>query len=183
MGIHKVKLFLNCAYFFRAYDDQAGINALLEAEQNAQVTINNARSTKLTRLRQVKEEAAREASRYRAQRETEFRRKLTEATGDAGALAKQIEGQSFIKLQALRTAANRAANEVIDMVVGYVINCKNDFGEPDTTEQEINVNLGPSIGAMAPSFVWPSAQLVSNPMRPLMRTPIFSSEEPPFGLP
>jgi hypothetical protein len=46
----------------------------------------------------------------------------------------QIEGQTFMKIQSIKSAANRSFNDVAEMVVGYVVNVKNDFGEYSPSE-------------------------------------------------
>uniref|UniRef100_A0A803PA39 V-type proton ATPase subunit G n=1 Tax=Cannabis sativa TaxID=3483 RepID=A0A803PA39_CANSA len=55
---------------------QGGIQQLLAAEQEAQHIVNAARSAKLARLKQAKEEAEREIAEYRAQVELDFQKKV-----------------------------------------------------------------------------------------------------------
>ncbi|KAL4579552.1 hypothetical protein LXL04_015703 [Taraxacum kok-saghyz] len=54
------------------------VQLLLTAEQEAQQIVNAARTAKLARLKQAKEEAEREVAEFRAQMEADYQRKLSE---------------------------------------------------------------------------------------------------------
>ncbi|TQD80404.1 hypothetical protein C1H46_034048 [Malus baccata] len=58
---------------------QGGIQQLLAAEQEAQHIVNAARSAKMARLKQAKDEAEREIAEYRAHVESEFQKKVQAA--------------------------------------------------------------------------------------------------------
>ncbi|XP_013698393.1 V-type proton ATPase subunit G1 isoform X1 [Brassica napus] len=57
---------------------QGGIQQLLAAEQEAQHIVNAARTAKMARLKQAKEEAEKEIAEYKAKTEQDFQRKLEE---------------------------------------------------------------------------------------------------------
>ncbi|CAK9193937.1 unnamed protein product [Sphagnum jensenii] len=105
--------------------DRGGIQALLAAEQDAQHIVANARAAKTARLRQAKEEADREVAQYRAQRESEFRKKLAETSGDSGSNVKRLEAETNQKIQRLTAEANKIAPEVTALLMKYVTTVRN----------------------------------------------------------
>ncbi|KAB1205635.1 V-type proton ATPase subunit G [Morella rubra] len=106
---------------------QGGIQQLLTAEQEAQHIVNAARSSKMARLKQAKEEAEREIAEYRAQMEREFQRKLTESSGDSGANVKRLDQETEVKIHHLKTEAARVSQDVVNMLLKQVL-----FSIPDT---------------------------------------------------
>ena len=52
-----------------------------------------------SRLTQAKEEAEREVAQYRAQREAEFRKKLSDTSGDSSANVKRLEAETDEKIK------------------------------------------------------------------------------------
>uniref|UniRef100_A0A2P2K100 V-type proton ATPase subunit G n=1 Tax=Rhizophora mucronata TaxID=61149 RepID=A0A2P2K100_RHIMU len=104
---------------------QNGIQLLLAAEQEAQHIVNAARSAKLARLKQAKEEAEKEAAQFRAQVEAEFQRKLAERSGDSGANVKRLEQETEAKIHHLKNEATRISHEVVQMLLKHVTTVKN----------------------------------------------------------
>ncbi|XP_031480982.1 V-type proton ATPase subunit G1-like isoform X2 [Nymphaea colorata] len=104
---------------------QGGIQLLLAAEQEAQHIVNAARTAKMTRLKQAKEEADREIAQYRAHMDAEFQKKIAESTGDSGANVKRLEQETECKIQYLKEEASKISLDVVDMLLRYVTTVKN----------------------------------------------------------
>ncbi|CBI32729.3 hypothetical protein VitviT2T_012097 [Vitis vinifera] len=102
-----------------------GIQQLLAAEQEAQHIVNAARSAKMARLKQAKEEAEKEIAAYRAQVELEFQKKLAESSGDSGANVKRLEQETQAKIHHLKTEAGRISHDVVHMLLKHVTTVKN----------------------------------------------------------
>ncbi|KAI8032283.1 V-type proton ATPase subunit G [Camellia lanceoleosa] len=104
---------------------QNGIQLLLAAEQEAQRIVNAARTAKMARLKQAKEEAEKEIAEFRAQMEAEFQRKVAESSGDSGANVKRLELETEAKIQHLKTQAARISHDVAQMLLRHVTTIKN----------------------------------------------------------
>ncbi|KAF3773739.1 V-type proton ATPase subunit G [Nymphaea thermarum] len=104
---------------------QGGIQLLLAAEQEAQHIVNAARTAKMTRLKQAKEEADREIAQYRTHMEAEFQKKIVESSGDSGANVKRLEQETESKIQNLKEEASKISLDVVDMLLRYVTTVKN----------------------------------------------------------
>ncbi|KAL7228692.1 hypothetical protein ACSBR2_007405 [Camellia fascicularis] len=104
---------------------QNGIQLLLAAEQEAQRIVNAARTAKMARLKQAKEEAEKEIAEFRAQMEAEFQRKVAESSGDSGANVKRLELETEAKIQHLKTQAARISHDVAQMLLRHVMTVKN----------------------------------------------------------
>ncbi|POO01654.1 Vacuolar (H+)-ATPase G subunit [Trema orientale] len=104
---------------------QGGIQQLLAAEQEAQHIVNAARSAKLARLKQAKEEAEREIAEYRAQVELEFQKKVAASSGDSGANVKRLEHETEGKIHHLKTEASRISHDVVHMLLKHVTTVRN----------------------------------------------------------
>ncbi|XP_058067662.1 V-type proton ATPase subunit G-like isoform X2 [Magnolia sinica] len=103
---------------------QGGIQMLLTAEQEAQQTVTGARNMKMTRLRQAKQEADREAAAYRAYLEDEHRRKDLESSGYSGSTVKRLEEETEVKIQNLKNMTERISSDVISMIMKHVTTVK-----------------------------------------------------------
>lgn len=104
---------------------QGGIQQLLAAEQAAQQIVNAARTAKMARLKQAKEEADKEIAEFRAQMEREFQKKLQETSGDSGANVKRLEVETEAKIGHLRTEGARISTDVVQMLLKRVTSVKN----------------------------------------------------------
>ncbi|KAJ4892616.1 V-type proton ATPase subunit G1 [Raphanus sativus] len=104
---------------------QGGIQQLLAAEQEAQHIVNAARTAKMGRLKQAKEEAEKEIGEYKAKTEQDFQRKLEETSGDSGANVKRLEQETDEKIEQLKSEAARISNDVVEMLLKHVTTVKN----------------------------------------------------------
>eukprot|EP00899_Mesostigma_viride_P022215 jgi/Mesvir1/3178/Mv16336-RA.1 len=97
-----------------------GIQRLLNAEQEAQRITNAARQSKAARLRQAKEEAEQEVALYRAQREKDFQKKLSESSGHSGTSNKRLEAETQAAIQAIMMDVQRNGAKVSKYLVDTV---------------------------------------------------------------
>ncbi|KMS98512.1 hypothetical protein BVRB_4g092050 [Beta vulgaris subsp. vulgaris] len=104
---------------------QNGIQLLLAAEQEAQHIVNTAKTAKMARLKQAKEEAEREIADFRAQMEAEYQRKLAESSGDSGANVKRLEQETDTKIEELKAQSSSISSDVVQMLLKYVTTVKN----------------------------------------------------------
>ncbi|CAN1175581.1 V-type proton ATPase subunit G3 [Linum perenne] len=102
---------------------QGGIQMLLSAEQEAQQIVAAARNLKLSRLKQAKDEAEKEAIRYRSQLQAEFQKKVSE--GNPATTAKQIEEDTTKSIAKLKEASSKVQTDLVDLLVKYVVTVKN----------------------------------------------------------
>ncbi|CAL5350995.1 unnamed protein product [Camellia sinensis] len=93
---------------------------LLTVEQEAQQIVNAAKSAKMARLKQAKEEAEKEVAEYLAQMELEFQRKVTESNGDSGADVNSLEQDTGVKIQHLE----KISHDVNLMLLKHVTTVK-----------------------------------------------------------
>ncbi|XP_044473404.1 V-type proton ATPase subunit G-like [Mangifera indica] len=102
-----------------------GIQQLLAAEQEAQHIVNAARTAKMARLKQAKEEAEKEIAEYRAQVERDFQRKVAESSGDSGANVKRLERETEAKISHLKAETEKISYDVVQMLLKHVTTVKN----------------------------------------------------------
>ncbi|GKV12214.1 hypothetical protein SLEP1_g23393 [Rubroshorea leprosula] len=98
---------------------QGGIQQLLTAEQEGQDIVNAARSAKMARLKQAKEETDKEIAEYRSQLEVEFQRRLAERSGDSGANVQRLETETEIKIENLKTEAAIISDVIVQMLLKH----------------------------------------------------------------
>lgn len=103
---------------------QGSIQQLLAAEVEAQHIVNAARTAKMARLKQAKEEAEKEIAEYKAQTEQDFQRKLEETSGDSGANVKRLEQETDTKIEQLKNEASRISKDVVEMLLKHVTDRK-----------------------------------------------------------
>ncbi|KAK1299208.1 V-type proton ATPase subunit G 1 [Acorus calamus] len=104
---------------------QGGIQLLLAAEQEAQHIVNAARSAKLARLKQAKDEAEKEVAEHRAHMEAEFQRKVAETSGDSGLNVKRLEQETNARIQHLKSVTSSISDDVVQMLLKHVTSVKN----------------------------------------------------------
>ncbi|CAN6804354.1 hypothetical protein Bca4012_087886 [Brassica carinata] len=105
--------------------NHGGIKLLLAAEHEAQQIVNAARTAKMARLKQAKEEAETEVAEHKASTEHGFQRKLEETSGDSGANVKRLEQETDAKIEQLKNEASRISRDVVDMLLKHVTTVKN----------------------------------------------------------
>ncbi|KAG9451780.1 hypothetical protein H6P81_004684 [Aristolochia fimbriata] len=103
---------------------QGGIQMLLSAEQEAQQIISSARNLRMTRLKQAKDEAERDATAYRASLEAEYQKKVSESTGHSGWNVKRLDEETDMKIQNLKKTTAGIRSDVVGMIQKYVITVK-----------------------------------------------------------
>ncbi|AEE84797.1 V-ATPase subunit G (vag2 gene) [Arabidopsis thaliana] len=105
--------------------ESAGIQQLLAAEREAQQIVNAARTAKMTRLKQAKEEAETEVAEHKTSTEQGFQRKLEATSGDSGANVKRLEQETDAKIEQLKNEATRISKDVVDMLLKNVTTVNN----------------------------------------------------------
>merc|ERR1712037_213190 len=75
-------------------DSHDGIQQLLAAEQEAQRIVGTARKAKQGRLRQAKDEAEKEITNYRQQRDTQYKKKLADQSGDSSTVVMRLDQEA-----------------------------------------------------------------------------------------
>ncbi|KAF8410692.1 hypothetical protein HHK36_003225 [Tetracentron sinense] len=100
---------------------QSGIQMLLTAEHEAQQIFSSARNLKMSRLRQAKEEAEREAALYRAHLEAKHQNRISESSGNSGSNVERLEKETGIKIQGLKDVTSRISSDVVGMLMKYVM--------------------------------------------------------------
>ncbi|CAH8360140.1 unnamed protein product [Eruca vesicaria subsp. sativa] len=105
--------------------DHGGIQLLLAAEHEAQHIVNAARTAKMARLKQAKEEAETEVAEYKTSTEHGFQMKLEATSGDSGANVKRLEEETDAKIEQLKNEASRISRDVVDMLLKHVTTVKN----------------------------------------------------------
>ncbi|KAG0461152.1 hypothetical protein HPP92_021449 [Vanilla planifolia] len=99
---------------------QGGIQMLLTAEQEAQQIVSNARNMKFSRLKQAKDEAEHDATAFRNSLESEYQRKVSEASGNSGWNVKRLEEETEAKINSLKDAASMVGSDVVSMLLNNV---------------------------------------------------------------
>ncbi|XP_024026655.1 V-type proton ATPase subunit G3 [Morus notabilis] len=97
---------------------QGGIQMLLTAEQEAQQIISSARSLRMTRLKQAKDEAEREVAVYRSNMEAEYQKKIAETSPES--VAKRLEEETEAKIENLKESGSKVTSDVVVMLLKYV---------------------------------------------------------------
>ncbi|ESQ54979.1 hypothetical protein EUTSA_v10026607mg [Eutrema salsugineum] len=107
--------------------NHGGIQQLLAAEHEAQQIVNAARTAKMARLKQAKEEAETEIAEHKTSTEHGFQRKLQEVktSGDSGANVKRLEQETDAKIDQLKNEASRISKDVVEMLLKHVTTVKN----------------------------------------------------------
>ncbi|CAN6914341.1 hypothetical protein HID58_078081 [Brassica napus] len=105
--------------------NHGGIQQLLAAEQEAQQIVNAARTAKMARLKQAKQEAETEIADHKTTTEHSFQRKLEETSGDSGANVKRLEQETDEKIEQLKNEASRISRDVVDMLLKHVTTVNN----------------------------------------------------------
>ncbi|KAM1621548.1 hypothetical protein ACFX1X_020292 [Malus domestica] len=103
---------------------QGGIQMLLTAEQDAQHIVNNARNSKMARLRQAKEEADREVQLYRTNMEAEHQKKISDSSGSSGSNVKRLEEETDTKIKNLKESGSKVQSDIVGMLIKYVTTVK-----------------------------------------------------------
>ncbi|XP_051124401.1 V-type proton ATPase subunit G-like [Andrographis paniculata] len=104
---------------------QGGIQMLLAAEQEAQQIVTAARNTKMSRLRQAKEEAEREVANFRSQMEADYQKHISESSGNSDSTVKRLEAETEEKIKSLKEKASKETSEVTKMLLKYILTVRN----------------------------------------------------------
>ncbi|KAM7252727.1 hypothetical protein ACFE04_008236 [Oxalis oulophora] len=106
------------------FKGQGGIQMLLSAEQEAQQIVRSARELKMTRLKQAKHEAERDAALYRTNMEAEYQKTLSETSGSSDSTVKRLDEETEVKIKSLKKSASSVSKDVVSMLMNYVTTVK-----------------------------------------------------------
>ncbi|CAL9226864.1 Vacuolar (H+)-ATPase G subunit [Arabidopsis suecica] len=97
---------------------QGGIQMLLTAEQEAGRIVSAARTAKLARMKQAKDEAEKEMEEYRSRLEEEYQ---TQVSGtDQEAAAKRLDDETDARIKNLKESSSKVSKEIVKMLIKYV---------------------------------------------------------------
>uniref|UniRef100_A0A251UCM3 V-type proton ATPase subunit G n=2 Tax=Helianthus annuus TaxID=4232 RepID=A0A251UCM3_HELAN len=102
------------------YRQQGGIQQLLVAEQEARQIVSAARTAKLNRMKQAKDEAEEEVAKYRAHMEKEYQKTVSESTGFSGVNVKRLDEEMVKKIDHLKKQAAKVSPEVVKLLMTQV---------------------------------------------------------------
>ncbi|XP_071734746.1 V-type proton ATPase subunit G1-like [Rutidosis leptorrhynchoides] len=106
------------------YRRQGGIQQLLVAEQEARQIVNAARTAKMNRLKQAKDEAEEEVAKYRVHMEKEHQKTISESHGFSGVNVKRLDEETATKIDQLKKQASKVSPEVVKMLMTQVTSVK-----------------------------------------------------------
>ncbi|CAF2055536.1 BnaC06g41270D [Brassica napus] len=98
---------------------QGGIQMLLTAEQEAGRIVSAARTAKLARMKQAKDEAEKEMEEYRSRLEEEYQTQISGTEQEAA--AKRLEEETDGRIQNLKESSSNVSKEIVKMLIKYVI--------------------------------------------------------------
>ncbi|GAB4817457.1 hypothetical protein N2152v2_004503 [Parachlorella kessleri] len=103
---------------------QDGIQRLLQAEQEAQAIVARARKAKSDRLKQAKDEADKEIAAYKAERETEFQRKMASDSSSSQENVVRLGEESSRAVKAIQDSIQQKKKEVLKLLLDHVTSVK-----------------------------------------------------------
>ena len=98
--------------------DSKGIQALMEAEQQATKIVHEMRNAKTERMKEAKTEAAQIVEQYRLDKERDFESKSTKTGMSEEMLTRKRETEDEIVQMQKQFAQNK--DDVIKMILGHV---------------------------------------------------------------
>eukprot|EP00743_Colponemidia_sp_Colp-15_P000965 GILK01001064.1.p1 GENE.GILK01001064.1~~GILK01001064.1.p1 ORF type:complete len:140 (-),score=20.44 GILK01001064.1:100-471(-) len=99
---------------------QAGIQALLRAEEEASRIVNRARENRTKKLRDAKTEADREIAQFKAQQEDRFQRDVAERWGNQEG-SRELEEATQREIGMVRQDYTANKDAVIEMMMKHVL--------------------------------------------------------------
>lgn len=93
--------------------NSSGIQTLLEAERKAQEIVQHARAYRAQRLKAAKTDAAKEVEEYKQNKETEFKNRESQNTGQSSEIKSKAENEVKSDLQTIKEQTASKREEVI----------------------------------------------------------------------
>ncbi|KAL4438188.1 hypothetical protein ABPG77_010549 [Micractinium sp. CCAP 211/92] len=103
---------------------QDGIQRLLAAEQEAQAIVQKARKAKADRLKQAKDEAEREIAAFKAEREADFKRKVSDHGSSSQDTSVRLAEESSRAVAHIQDAVQQKKKEVLELLMHHVTTVK-----------------------------------------------------------
>jgi V-type H+-transporting ATPase subunit G len=101
-----------------------GIKKLMEAEQEAQKIVAEARKFKTERLKQAKAEADKEIAAYRAEREGAYQKKLADSSSGSTSTFQRLSQETQMNITNLQNSVRAKKQAVLTSLLGYVATVK-----------------------------------------------------------
>merc|ERR1711934_90932 len=101
-----------------------GIQALLEAENQAKDMVKHANTERQTKMKAAREHAAQEIADYKSERETSFLAYKKEHSTDAGGCSAKLQAQTDAAVSDLQSVAAANRPKAIALLVQYVTTVK-----------------------------------------------------------
>ncbi|XP_027173310.1 V-type proton ATPase subunit G1-like isoform X1 [Coffea eugenioides] len=95
---------------------QIVVRLLLAAEHEAQQIVNAAKTERVRKLTQAKEEAEKEVAGHHREMELEFRKNEAENSGELRAIMKRLEQETEGKINHLQMEAASVRNGIVSML-------------------------------------------------------------------
>merc|ERR1711934_417194 len=99
---------------------QLGIQQLLNAEQDAQLIVNQAREAKGQMIKKARDEALQEVEQYRKAKQDEFARLVQEQTSTTDDNSAQLAQTTDAEIQVILGQANAKGEDVISLLLKAV---------------------------------------------------------------
>lgn len=103
---------------------QDGIQRLLAAEQEAQAIVAKARKAKADRLKQAKHEAESEIAAFKAEREAEFKRKVSDHGSSSQDNVARLTEESGRAVEHIKDSVQMKRKEVLNLLMHHVTTVK-----------------------------------------------------------
>lgn len=97
------------------------VQLLLSAEKKALEKVSDARSRKMRRLKQAKEEAAAEIEEFKAEKEIQFHKYETEHMGSKDEVARRIDRDAASKLSSMKSCISESRHVILEKLVNQCI--------------------------------------------------------------
>ena len=97
-----------------------GIQKLLQAEQSAQSIIQAARQEKSTKIKQAQQEAEKEVSSYKTQRDDAYKSMMEQGRGDAEGRQSQLQKETEQSIKDIENSVSSKKADVTKSIVKWV---------------------------------------------------------------
>jgi len=100
--------------------EDTNIQKLLSAEKTAQEIVGAARKERAEKMKLAKQEAEREITTYRTERENEYQSKVAESSSVSDTTFGELDKKTNAEIAAITSRLPTKKKECIDMLVAYV---------------------------------------------------------------
>ncbi|KAI3150023.1 hypothetical protein CBS147325_2687 [Penicillium roqueforti] len=109
--------------------NSAGIQTLLDAEREAQKSVQKAREYRTQRIRDAKSEAQKEIEEYKKQKEEEYKKFETEHSSGYKVAEAEADKEGEVKLQEIKEAGKKHGEKVVANLIRVTTDVKPEVPE------------------------------------------------------